>query len=223
MYKAMFLSNTAVSAQYASNGLDLTIPLITQFAGPPPAGTLVRGYNGMLYVVSGDTVYFSDPYGLELFRLDTNFLRFPGRIVMFESVNDGVYVGTADIGGEDAESVGATWFLSGDRPDRMKSTQLFDYGVVETTAVKTDAAYFETPAPGQPQEEPARPAIIWLSRHGIILGKDGGSVQNLTEDKYSLPIASRGAVILRQSRGFAQFIVSLQAPGDAYNAYLEPQ
>lgn len=221
LFNVATIPNAQTTYVYSSNGLDLGIPLITQFITPPPPGTLVRSYNGILYVVVGDAVYYSSPYGLEWFSLDTDFFRFPGRIVMFEPVNDGIYVATPDAGGDDSESSGSIWFLSGSRPDKMQSIQLFDYGIVENTAVHTDAAYFDKEVQGEDPAESSKPIIVWTSRHGICAGKDGGDVTNLTETKYSFSTAQRGAAFVRQDRGYTSYIVTLQGPGVQTNEYVE--
>lgn len=222
LYQAALVPNALTAYTYNSDQLDLTIPLTTQFAGPPPAGTLVREYNGVVYVVSGSTVYYSDAYEPELFRQEKNFLQFPGRVVLFEAVNDGIYVGTADAGGDDAESTGSVWFLAGGRPDKFVSSDLFDYGAIENTTVRTDASYFETEQAGETAGEQAYPIVIWSTRHGACVGRNGGAVSNLTEAKYSFPTAQRGAAFIRQDRGYVSYVVTLQGYGERTNAYVIP-
>lgn len=221
MYLVASIPNSVSYYTYASNGLDMTIPLTTQFHYPPPAGTLIHHYNGIMYVVVGDTVYFSMPYGHELFRLDIDFLRFRGKVVMLEGVNDGMYIGTEDLGGAEEEGAGETVFMSGDRPDKTKLVSLFDYGIKAGTAVLSDAAYFESPVAGEKEGASARPAVVWATRHGICIGKDGGVAENLTEPRYSMPTAQSGAAFVRQARGFASYIVSLRGIGSSNNAYAE--
>lgn len=219
VYKAVVLPNAQTTYVYAAAGLDLTIPLITQFKSGPPPGYIVRTYNGRMYVVTGDAVYYSDPYSLELFDLGSGFLRFPGQVALFEPVNDGIYVATED-SGED-ESAGATWFISGNSPEKMQSVQLFAYGAISRTSVRTEASFFDTPGASDPENRGSegRPAIVWSSRHGIIMGKDGGVVQNITEAKYSFPYAAKGAAAVKQTEGFNQYIVTLQDTGALNNAY----
>lgn len=223
LYRAAIMPNAQRLYVYASDGIDNSIPLATQFAINAPAGTLVREYNGVMYVVSGDTVYYSDAYGLELFRPDINFLRFPGRVVMFEPMTDGIYVGTPDIGGDDAESRGMTLYLKGSRPDKFEMQPLYDFGVIENTAVRSDAAFFDPPViPGTDVPASAEvplPITVWTSRHGICAGRDSGAVKNLTEIKHSFPTAQRGAAFVRQDRGYATYIVTLQGPGAETNVY----
>jgi hypothetical protein len=220
LYKAVMVANGATSALYASNALDLKTPLTTQFAGPPPAGNVVRGYNGSACVVAGDVVYYSDPYNLELFRLDTNFLRFPGQVAVYECVNDGIYVATTDLAGDDPETNGGTWYLGGSRMDGLKSTQVFDYGAIPGTGVRTLAAYFDTQTSDEGGAISAsNPAVVWASRHGVCVGFDGGRVQNLTEAMYSFPVAQRGAGLVRQARGFVQYLAVLRGSGALNNNF----
>lgn len=218
MYRAIEVLPGATSALYTGDGMDLREPLTTQFAGPPPAGTIIRVYNGCLYVVVHDTVYYSDPYNFELFRLDSNFLRFPGKVGMFESVNNGLYVATVDAEGQESEGGGDTWFLGGTRPDELKSVQVYDYGVIEGTAVRTVASVFSEEDKVE-QGSDSRPAVVWTTRWGVCMGLDGGVVENMTESKYSFPSASRGHAIVRAIRGYDQYLVTLQGPGSNSNQY----
>lgn len=69
------------------------------------------------------------------------------------------------------------------------------------------------------QAEAPLPITVWTSRHGICAGKDGGAVKNLTETKHSFPTAQRGAAFVRQDRGYATYIITLQGPGAETNIY----
>lgn len=220
MYRARIVPNATTTLIYASGALDLTIPLHTQFAGPPPAGKTVRYYNGHMCVVVGDVVYYSDPYNLELFRQESGFLRFPGQVAVFESVNDGIYVATTDLAGDDPETSGATWYLGGARMDALKSIQVFDYGATPGTGTKTLATYFDTVTGDVGGAVDAKaPAVVWASRHGVCVGFDGGQVRNLTEAFYSFPIAQHGAGVVRQARGFVQYLSVLRGSGALNNNF----
>lgn len=221
-YRAKQIPNAQTSFSYTGNQMDFTIPLMTQFKDEPPAGTLVRSFNSVNYVVSRDTVFHSDAYGLETFCLEDQFMHLPGQIVMFEPVVDGVYIATADtIAGEDSEETGAVWFFHGKRPDAMQAELLFDYGVIPGTGVRTDSEYFDTPTAGDAEGAHSGSAVLFTTRHGIIIGRDGGNTTNLTESKYSLVSAERGASFIRQSRGYVSYITTLQGPGSLNNNYIE--
>jgi len=219
LYRAAVLDNSVTTYEYRNAALDLSITLITQFYGPTPAGSQVLLQHGVMYVVTGDTIAHSKPYEFELFCMADKWLRFPGKVVMFEPVNDGIYVGTVDNGGPDnRQENGAVWFLEGRRPDQFKSHMLFDYGVIEGTGIATDMAYF---GPSDLEVSEALPAVVWMSRHGVIRGGNGGQCVNLTERRYSFPVAKRGAPLVRLHRGYVQYLVTLQDTGPASNAYQE--
>lgn len=215
LYRAAVVPN-AQTTVVVSDEPAAGIPLTTQFASPPPPGMLVRIFNGIAYVVSGNMVYYSDPYNFELFRPDTNFLQFPGTVSLFDWVNTGIYVATTDSDGDGVENTGLTWFLSGSRPDQFDPKQVFAYGATPGTSVKVESGWF-----GSQVERIGDPALIWTSRHGVCVGNDGGSAHNLTESRYSFPSAQYGAALVRQNRGFVQYLVTMQGVGSANNAYVE--
>lgn len=211
MYRAFTMTNAQTTASYLANGLDLTIPLDTQLADPPPVGNMVQIYNGVAYVVTGDTVFYSDAYRLELFRLDSNYISFPGHITMFAPVKDGIYVGTDD----------ETYFLAGGQPDKFQPTMVFDYGVIPGTSVLANAAFFETSMQSDSEGNGPGEAVVWTSKRGICIGLNGGQVRNYSESKYSFPSAQRGTGLVRQYRGFAQYVVTLQGTGDSTNIFTQ--
>lgn len=219
LYRAAVVLNGQTAASYGGSGEEFGVALTTQHAGPPPPGTMVRSFNGHMYVVQGDTVWFSDPYDLELFRPASSFLRFPGPLAVFESVQGGLFVATVDVLGDDPNTFGATWYLSGMRPDQLASRQVLDYGAVPGTDVKTQAAYFESPREGEVAGEFGGTAVVWTTRHGVVVGFDGGSVKNMTEVRYSFPDAQRGAGMVRQTRGYVQYVVVVRGAGAANNEF----
>ena len=220
LFKALELPNTQPQATYSGSGLDMAIPLITQFAGPPPAGSIVRSYNGLMYVATGNVVYYSEPYAMELFHRDTDYLQFTAPVAMFEGVNDGVYVATVDSPGDEQESSAGTWFLSGPGPGKFQSVKMFDYGAIPGSSVLTQAAFFETQPQAEAEGQQGRPAVIWVTRHGVVLARDGGNIQNLTEAVYSFPSAASAAGMVRQHRGYVNYVVTLQGVGSANNKYV---
>lgn len=217
LYRAAVIPNGQTSYTYSGDGGDLKVALRTQHASPPPAGNIVRYYNGVMYVVDGDVVYFSDPYNPELFRMATNFLRFPGQVAMFESVENGLYVATTDIAGEDTETATMTWFLGGSTPEDFTSKVVYDYGVISGTAAKCTASLITAPQAAEAQR--TGEAVIWTSRHGVCIGFHGGTVVNITEPRYSFPTAQSGAGMVRQHRGFVQYVSVLKGTGSANNIY----
>lgn len=199
LYRAMVVPNAAATAVYSGSGMDLTVRLETQFDAPPPPGDTVECHAGTMYVVAGSVAWHSRPYQLERFRLRDHFLRFPGAVTMFAAVADGIYVSTAD----------ATWFLAGTDPRAMTSRLLFDYGAIPGTATKTAIGVLEDEAE-DPQGTRGGTAVMWTTPFGACIGGEGGRALNLTEKDYSLPSAARGSSIVRQARGYTQYLTALE-------------
>jgi hypothetical protein len=215
LYRAAIIPNQATAYTYSGDATDLKVALRTQFASPPPAGNIVRYFNGILYVVAGDVVYFSDPYNPELFRFADRFLRFPGLVAVFECVKNGIFVATTDIEGEDAESSAMTAYLAGSTPDDFEYSVVADYGAIPGTGTKCAASLLTSPDATEAQR--TGDAVVWTSRHGVCVGSNGGAVTNLTELRYSFPSAQRGVGMVRQHRGFVQYVNVLRGAGAANN------
>lgn len=213
MYRAVVIPNgqtVAVLSAESNSG----IPLTTQFAGPPPAGNSVLIFNNVIYVVAGNDVFYSDPYNLDLFRPDTNFLRFPGPVALFGSVHDGIFVATQDTEGEGSEAIAETVFLHGDRPDKFVPEKVFGYGAMQNTTVAVEGGWFDDGSGQGPS-----PDLMWASRHGVCVGSIGGQAVNLTETKFGFPVAQQGAALVRKYRGFIQYVLTEQGTGASDNSY----
>lgn len=215
LYRALIIPNGVTSATYSGDATDLKVVLRTQHAESPPAGNIVRYFNGVMYVVVGDLVYFSDSYNPDVFRLADQFLRFPGQLAVFECVKDGIYVATTDLEGDDQEEAGGTFYLSGKTPEDFEFTVVADHGAHPGTASKCKAALL-TP-PDAPEAQRIGDAVVWSSRNGVMVGFNGGAVTNLTELRYSFPSAQQGAGVVRQHRGFVQYVNVLRGAGAANN------
>ncbi len=145
---------------------------------------------------------------------------FPTNVAVFEPVGDGIYVSTVDTDGE--TTTGTTGFLSGDSPEKFKYIPLFTYGAIEGSGIKTNAAFFDSQQAAAPENEGEKPkfAAVWASRHGVIVGKDGGNAQNVTEARFSMPRAARAAAVVKQAGGFVSYVVTMQDTGVEHNASL---
>jgi hypothetical protein len=211
LYRIALLPANAASYAHMNGTSDLGASLETQFVEPAPAGELVEIHAGRAYVVDGNVVWYSDPYSLERFRRGDNFLQFPDRVTMFAAVDDGVFVSTHS----------GVWFLAGYDPADMKSAELIlGYGAIQGSAVKFEAGE-ETAGDSADRkaEQPTRPAVMFTTPRGIVIGYSGGAIRNATEENYSFPDAQRGAGLLRLTRGYIQYVATLQGTGVAQNAY----
>jgi hypothetical protein len=204
LYRVAVVPALTSSYVYANAGLDLGPPLHSDTVEPAPAGTIVEIHDGVAYVVDGSVAWASDQYNLERFRRAARFVQLPGMINLFAAVTDGVFAATDD----------GTWFLSG--PDLATATKVLSYGAVPGTAVKFDG---EQLLAEDERTGASNPAVMWMSPDGVIMGTSGGQVKNLTENRYSLPTAQRGAALFRVARGYASYIASMRGNGAAPSAY----
>lgn len=200
------LFRAAVLPADAASATVMDVPsgprLETDFASPAPAGTILETHSGVMYVVAGSVAYFSDPYQFERFRRARQFLQFPGPVTMFAAVNDGIYVSTPE----------TTWFLEGTEPRKMKSRVVLNYGAIPGTAVKTTIGTLKADEETQ-EGAPGGTAVMWTTPNGVCVGVEGGSVTNITEQRMSFPTAARGGAIVRQVRGYTQYLTALEGAG----------
>jgi hypothetical protein len=148
---------------------------------------------------------------------ENSYLRFPDQVALFEYVGNGIYVATKDIEGDDTNTSPMTWFLGGSSPEDFTSEVVMDYGAIPGTGAKVAASLISPPETDEQQR--TGEAVAWTSRHGVCIGFHGGTVVNITESRYSFPSAQRGVGMVRQDRGFVQYLSVLQGTGSANNSF----
>lgn len=167
---------------------DGTLPLLTQFLSPPPAGQLVAYYRGRMYVAVGDTLFASSPLGYELFDL-REYAQLDGRITMLAPITDkevgdssrnsGFFIGTD-------KSCGV---LVGSGPADFQYVPKTRYGAVEGALAFVDGSAFADAATGE------RDVPVWLTEQGICAGLPNMEVRNLTRTRYTFTASGMGAAV----------------------------
>ena len=199
LYRAGTVANSATVFSYYADGPG-TVPLRTQHLFDAPAGQLVDTFGGArALVASGDTLYYSEPYALELFDLRKNF-RLPHPITMVAALDNGVYVGTDN---------GIMWF-DGTVPEKWEYVPRLAYG-----AIRGAAAYCsrDMVLDGNGNKD----VVVFATKQGLCVGEDGGNITNLTQARFAYPTQERGAAVIRRHRGMVQGVFSLQGAETAGN------
>ncbi|NIR25630.1 MAG: hypothetical protein GWO10_09785 [candidate division Zixibacteria bacterium] len=150
---------------------------VTRGKVPPPPGSLITSHSGSMFIASGNVVYFTDPYSLDLVSIGetisdnpvVNIWQFVGEITLMESVTDGMYVGSSD----------GTYWLSGTDPYNMQPVPV-EESVPEIGAVR------------RLQED----SVIWKSDAGFIRGGTGGKVERMNFDNVSMDNSIEGVTAL---------------------------
>lgn len=190
LYQAMILLNATTSASYGDDGLNLQMPLRTQFMQGAPAGQIVAYYKGRMYVVDRNIIYPSQAFSPELFDI-RDFIQYPSRVTLFAPVKDGIWLGTE-------EEIG---FLSGSGPEDFTYTKEAGYGAIFGTL----AYHFEQTKNGE-----VRFALM-TTDNGICAGYPGGTFVNLTESRYRYSQPNEGCALLRQpTTGPTQYLTVLR-------------
>lgn len=159
----------------------------TQFLAPFQGGRFVRWHNGRLYVVNGDTLYYSDAFRPHLTRLDHNFVQFSGAISFVEAVQGGIYVG-------DDRGV---WFLDGGDPVKFVLKRTSGCLAVRGSSAIVPSEHFDPKV-----VQTNLPVAVWLSTSGYAVGTASGEVIELNYDtiRVSPGLVGSTAFSIRQGR-----------------------
>lgn len=182
------VSDTSVVITTTGTGVKLR----TQFMTPAPAGTIVSSYNARMIIVSGDTVWYSEPFAHEWFMKYRNYLMFAGQITMFVVVGEGAYV-----------SADRTYFLSGDSPEKFTVVPVTDSVAIAGTAVVANAQDLK-------MEGVEGLVALWTSDDGMFVGTSTGKVINVTKGKVAFDSSEEGTALLKERGGLNQYVSLLR-------------
>lgn len=128
---------------------------------PLPSGTIVRLYNGRLYVVDGKTIWPSDPLDYGVMDVEGGWMTFNRTITMFEPVRGGIFVGMRE----------RTLFLRGDH-GAFTQIPASNRGALPQSSCKVPDDFFASRTNDRTNE----PAAVWLSDVGLAIGHPDGSI-----------------------------------------------
>lgn len=172
--------------------------LETMFHDRVPPCSIVRAHRGRLYMAVGDTVYYTPALRYGLYKLHTNYFRFPSTVTMIQPVDGGLYIGTSK----------QVVFLPGDDPTSMRQQQVDGFGAVPYTGMSTDRFSYD-------EKVPPAPCALWWSTNGVLFcGRADGTVVPVTQNRLALPSYAAGATMLREADGIRQIVSVLRGPGD---------
>jgi hypothetical protein len=188
LYLAMQVTASATTAMYSSDTRELTVPLLTQFLGPAPAGQLLGYYRGHAFVAAGNILYPSEPFAYELFDMRKG-IQFNDRITLFaamedkerqgdsEGMNSGVFIGTT-------RSCGV---LVGKEASGFQYVPKMDYGAIEGAVAFVDGSLYGDNSAG------ARQLPMWLTTQGVCVGMPQLEIKNLTRTRYGMSLGGKGS------------------------------
>ena len=150
---------------------------------PMPAGEIVREHGGRLLVVSGSTLYYSEPFGYGLHDPLRGRIPFGGRITLLAPVEGGCYVGTET----------ETFWLPGGDIEKTEVVEMLPYGAV----------------PGTDTALENETGVAWMSTRGLIVADAQGQAKNVQEDTVAVGPAQIGATLYREQDGMRQLVAAV--------------
>ena len=192
-------------------------PLPSFLCSPPPYLENLCYAFGRIWGSSNNEVYYSEPFKLGWFKLDSNKYSFEDTVTMIAKVPTGLFVGMK----------GITKFLNGTQPDQMTQS---DAGA---GSVKGTLSYCNNmPELGWTLGTPEKDFTdvpVWLTSEGIVVGGPTGKFFNVTKNKVKMAVPEFGASLYRNLDGILQYLVNFKSGSsgsgigtddlDTYNAF----
>lgn len=148
---------------------------------------MIEHFRSYVFVASGSTLYYSQPFSYELFDLE-NYIQFNDYITLVAALSEGLLIGTSK------EIV----FLQGLNPDEFNKVSVANYGAVLGTGCKT---LLQKTA----LQDVFGEGVMFCSHQGICLFGNNGIFFNLTENNYSFNTSTQGTASIIEKNGVNQY------------------
>lgn len=177
LYRALEIA-VGTTGQYSGDGAELVHPLQTQFLSPPVPADALAWFAGRMWLGVGNSVLPSAPFSPELFDLRAE-IPVQGNVTMLAPLANhaGMFVGTDT----------HTFFLSGADPESMTLVEKQAGGGIAGALVYVPGRFFGKEGTGD------HDIPVWATSIGMYAGLADGTVASLTQDRYPLTLAARGA------------------------------
>ena len=147
-------------------------------------------FNGVVYGATKDGITMSKAYSL---LSDERSILIPlPNITMVAPVLDGVWVGTKD----------KVYWMQGGGGDEFKLIEKSESGVVDGAFSRFNSSLIS----GENEKEQA---VVMVTGEGICIGRNGGTIDNISIDNVAIPAGSSGCCYVRESDGGVFFLVSI--------------
>jgi len=164
-------------------------------------GSLIEYYNGRLYAVQGNNIYFSVAYSPMEMEEKRNFITLDGPITMMHSVEDGIYISAGN----------TVAFHHGSDLFEMKYKELLSVPATKGSPIIVERLKHQT---GSLKGEARGKCVIFSTSIGIFMGEKGGTLKDLTGDYYGISNVEDGSAIIRWDDNYRQYVFMAQAPAE---------
>jgi len=158
----------------------------------PPIGQRLAHYKGRIYVGDGKTLWYSEPFGYDIFAFEDSFLSLESPHTMIRPVAGGIYVSDGE----------RTHFLAGPGPQEFVWKVVDDHPALPFSDQTAVGAFYDGKWVSGGKNEVA----FWLTNNGIMYGDGEGNVSNISDEKIDLiSTSASGAILVDGSTLIAQF------------------
>lgn len=153
-------------------------------------GHLIAYFNGHLLIAKDNALFFTDALAFNRIDMRKGFKQVPSKIAAILPVDGGVYVS------DQAD----TYFLAGVKPTAWTLRRV-EGGIIPGSGVVIDAKLHKPDMQGK--------LALFTTAGGVCMGTSDGQVIGLTHTRYRMPVAAKGAVLVREEADKRQYVVSL--------------
>jgi hypothetical protein len=190
----VFFSNLSVVG-YIKDGVAYGFPEPDrQLRQKMVGGEILEYYEGRLYAVQGNNVFFSIAYSPMEMDSEKNFIQLNGPISMFNAVSDGIWVSEKD----------GISFHQGPDLFNMIYKKMLNEPAIKGSAITIDGIDLASGASSK--------CVVFSTEIGIYMGFTGGVLKNVTDGKYGVLDIEQGQAIISSQNGYYQYIFMAQAP-----------
>ena len=150
---------------------DYVGPTTQKVMSGPFTGNHIEYHYGRIYVSREDVIWYSEWNALSWFDMARNFIPFDSKVRMIKSVNAGIFVSTEK----------GIYFLQGKVPKDFVLNKVYNYPALEWSC---SINYLDN-------------SVFWITKNGLMEGKEDGSVKELNRVKVIYPEGNKGACLIR--------------------------
>jgi hypothetical protein len=177
--------------------------LTTQLLSRIPPGTDMALANGVLFVIDGPFLFWSEYLQFGLYSPERNYVAYASNTRMVvptaQSVQaQGIFVATET----------STYFEQGTDPAKFNHTIAYHASAIPNSKVFVPGSFFD------PRDQiPTIPVPVWVAANGTVcVGMPDGTVKTMTEGKFAMSVGDRGAGVVRELNGIRQLLFSMRPP-----------
>jgi len=165
-------------------------PVTTRVFNSPPIGHLLCYHSSRMYIATQYGLIHSEPFAYSWYDLHANIIPLRSKPRMIKAVVDGMYVGIDE----------GVIFLKGKDPKEFEYIWVSNSPVVTGTDVKVSSDRFGKSDKISFTTGTTINAVMWTAQDGIYLGKAGGEVTNLTNNKLTYPASNSGCAVYNDNK-----------------------